>query len=289
MATVPRDVPTPFRWSLVPREQLGTLVAGIDPPRLPDLDELVDCAAKTLARCGGGRLLFVGRSADSLFDLLSGVLAGTDHRDRLARLAYSVREDPAVMSADQIAQARAILAASGLSPEHLTGREPIALVDLVAGGRTFTGLFHLLREWAVEQDVPWEIARQRLRFVGITSRRPTSPKTWRWQQHVDWLEELPAGAVVNVSLDPDLWTYWAEQQPKLTRSLHPGQWNIPEQPGPRHDEAARAALAEAVALVDLGGRRTTRVAIARVLEREPAFAHHWLRLLAAQIRQPMDS
>jgi hypothetical protein len=257
---------------------------------LPDLDELVACAAATLARSGGGRLLFVGRAADALFELLSGVLAGTDHRDRLVRLGFSLHEDPAGLPADRIEQARAILATGGLTPERLLGRDPIALVDLVAGGRTFTGLFHLLRDWTIEENLPWAAARQNLRFVGITSRMPTSPKTWRWQQHVDWLDELPAGAVANVSLDPDLWNYWADEQSTPSDSIPAGQPSIPEQLGPRHDQGGRGAPAggvvETVPLAELGGRQSTRVAIARVLEREPAFSHHWLRLLTAQIRQP---
>ncbi|MGQ0463907.1 MAG: hypothetical protein ACT4QG_01180 [Sporichthyaceae bacterium] len=287
MATAPQEVSTPFRWSLVPRDQLGTLLDGAPPPVLPDVDELVDCAAKVLARSGGGRLLFVGRSADSLFDLLSGALRGTDHQDRIARLACSFVEDVARLAGPELAQARAVLAAGDLTPEHLLRREPTALVDLVHEGRTFTGLYHLLRGWAAEQNAPWSTVRLQLRFVGITSRRPTSPHTWRWQQHADWVEELPAGSVVNVSLDPGLWSYWGEVQPKLTRSVNPGQWVLPEQPGPQRDERTRAALAEAVALVDLGAQRSTRVAIARIIEREPAFDAHWLRLLAAQLRLPV--
>lgn len=287
MATAPHDVSTPFRWSLVPRDQLGTLLDGAVPPALPDPGELVECAAKTLARSGGGRLLFVGRSADSLFDLLSGALQGTDHQDRVARLAYSFTDDPAKLAGPEVAQARAVLAAGGLTPEHLLRREPTALVDLVYEGRTFTGLYRLLRDWAAEENAPWSTARLKLRFVGITSRKPTSPKAWRWQQHVDWVEELPAGSVVKVSLEPGLWSYWGDIQPKLTRSFNPGQWVLPEQPGPQRDERTRAALAEAVALVELGAQRTTRVAMARVIEREPAFEAHWLRLLAAQLRQPV--
>lgn len=287
MATAPQDVSIPFRWSLVPRDQLGTLLEGAAPPALPDQDELVQCAAKVLARSGGGRLVFVGRSADSLFDLLSGALKSTDHQDRIARLAYSFVDDLAELARPEIEQARAVLAAGDLTPEHLLRREPTALVDLVYEGRTFTGLYRLLRDWAAETNVPWATARRKLRFVGITSRKPTSPNTWRWQQHADWVEELSAGSVVNVPLDPELWSYWGDTQPKLTRSFNPGQWDLPGQPGPQHDERTRAALAEAVGLVDLGALRSTRVAIARVIEREPAFDAHWLRLLAAQLRQPI--
>lgn len=288
MAISPQDVSPEFRWSLVPRDRLGSLLDGCQAPALPDLEELVQCAAKVLARSGGGRLLFVGRAADSLFDLLSGVLAGTDHHDRIARLDYSFRGDVAAMTRPELEQARAILTAARLTPERLVqGREPVALVDLVSRGHTFTGLFRVLRDWIDEQNASWADARLNLRFLGITARATTGPNTQRRQQSGGWVGDLPAESVVNVSLDPDLYSYWASSQPKLTRSLDPGRWTVPDQVGPRRDEQARLALAEAVALVDLGARRNTRTLIARALEREPAFAQHWLRLLAAQIRLPI--
>src|SRR5215467_8668866 len=81
----------PFRWDLVRPDQLGTLLDGYEAPDLWFATDLIACAAKVLARCGGGRILFVGRSADSIFDLLSGVLADTSWRDRLDRLPFSFR------------------------------------------------------------------------------------------------------------------------------------------------------------------------------------------------------
>ena len=74
----PVEPSVPFRWDLVTPDQLGSLLTGTDEPRLWFLDDLTACAGKVLARSGNGDLLFVGRSLDSLFDLLSGVLAGTD-------------------------------------------------------------------------------------------------------------------------------------------------------------------------------------------------------------------
>jgi hypothetical protein len=62
----------PFRWDLVTPDQLGSLLAGTSDPDLWFLDDLVECAGKVLARCGGGDLVFFGRSLDSMFDLLGG-------------------------------------------------------------------------------------------------------------------------------------------------------------------------------------------------------------------------
>jgi hypothetical protein len=49
------------------------------------LDDLRPCASSVVGRCGGGRLVFVGRSPESLFDYLSGVFDGTAWEGRLIR------------------------------------------------------------------------------------------------------------------------------------------------------------------------------------------------------------
>src|SRR3954464_11188002 len=94
MASVEAGVP--FRWDLVTPDQLGSLLDGVAPPDLWFLDDLVACAGKVLARSGNGDLVFVGRSLDSMFDLLGGVLAGSVGR-RLYRLPLSFQR-PAVGS-----------------------------------------------------------------------------------------------------------------------------------------------------------------------------------------------
>ena len=72
----PGEMAVPFRWDLVSPDQLGSLLAGVGEPDLWFLDSLVTCAGKVLARGGDGDLFFVGRSLDSMFDLLSGALTG---------------------------------------------------------------------------------------------------------------------------------------------------------------------------------------------------------------------
>jgi hypothetical protein len=183
----------PFRWNLVTPDQLGALLDGCTDPDLWYLEDLVTCAAKVLARSDDGRLLFVGRSADSIFDLLSGALADTTWRDRPQRLPFSFRGDADDLTPNEIRQARAIFAAAGLSPEQLArGPHPATFVDLVHAGHTFTNLYRLLRDWVDEQRQPWNAIRRRIRFVGITSRTKTSPNTWRWHQHADWTRDLPS-------------------------------------------------------------------------------------------------
>lgn len=267
----------PYRWDLVRPDQLGRLLDGCAEPSLWFVDELVACAGKVLARGGDARLLFVGRSADSVVDLLSGALAGSPLAGRLQRLPFSFRADASTLSRYEVGQARAILAAAGLAPGTLT--RPVRLVDLVHEGHTFTNLYQLLRDWADEEHRPWKMIRRQLGFVGITSRTRTSPGTWRWHQHADWARELPASAFVNVSLDPEVWSYFGNYQPKLTGSFHRQRWLQPDGGGPRHDRMTREALAEAVALVEYGRRPATRRAIARVLNDEPRAAPVWLSAL----------
>ena len=89
--TVPNamEVNITYRWDLVTPGQFGTLRPADAQPDLWFFDELVECTAKVVARSGGGDLYFVGRSLDSMYDLLCGAFEDTDHRDRVDRLPLS--------------------------------------------------------------------------------------------------------------------------------------------------------------------------------------------------------
>ncbi|MDG4765420.1 hypothetical protein O7632_15140 [Solwaraspora sp. WMMD406] len=242
----------PFRWDLVTPDQLGTLLDGAVPPSLWFLDELVTCTGKVLARSGNGDLYFVGRSLDSMFDLLGGVLAGPVGVQRLHRLPLSFQR-PAVRSGSrrwrrrpltraEVAQGRRFLDAVGLTPRALARRDrPAVLVDVVHRGGTFTELFTLLRDWM-----------------------------------------LPAAAVTNVSLDPSVWSHFGDHQVKLTRSLYPDRW-LAEDTGPGRGERTRQALAEAAALVAYGRSWAGRHAVARAIGRDHALAQPWLRTLVTNL------
>lgn len=123
-------------------------------------------------------------------------------------------------------------------PPRLARRRPLALVDLVWTGRTFTTLHSVLRTWAGETREPWPVIRLKLRYLGITSRKQTSPKTYRWQQHRPWTGELPAGSVTNTSLDGWVWHLLGNAQPKTAPTFPPSRWHQEELPwspqaGPR--------------------------------------------------------
>jgi hypothetical protein len=188
-----------------------------------------------------------------------------------------------VLTGADRARARDFLAVLGVTPDSLARRSrPVTFVDVVAEGSTFTDVFELVRGWVADERGSWPVVRRRLRFVGVTIRAKTSPKTWRWQQHAPWTVQLPASAVVNVSLSRDVWSYFGNEQMKLTRTLRPEQWRA-EADGPGRDERTRAALAEAVALVAHGRSRAGRLALARAIIGEPGLSEPWLRTLVHQL------
>jgi hypothetical protein len=219
----------PFRWDIAGGARVGTLIDDVAVGRLWYLDELVACAAKVLARSADGDLWFVGRSVDSLYDLLSGALSGTSWAARVHPLPLSYSDGSDALRPRQVAQLRANLAAEGLAPHDLARRRgPAVLVDLVWRARTFTNLYRFVRTWVDDDRAQWDVVRRKLRFVGIVQREKTSPKTWRWQQHVDWTRELPASAVANVSISPAMWNWFGNEQPKTAESFRPEDWLDPD-------------------------------------------------------------
>lgn len=184
-------VPKPFRWDLSRREQLGRLVVPT-PPR-PDPALLANirlCSARILARAGDSTLAFIGRSPESLFDYLSGILGPTEWRDRASLVNLSIaRIDerggrPGQRELDLV---REQLRQAGLDPTDLLRHpRPVALLDLVSSGRTLGNLVTLLGAWAESMGTAPEAVYRRIRVVGITVQGKNSPNAWRWQQQVKW-------------------------------------------------------------------------------------------------------
>lgn len=275
----------PFRWDLVRRDRLGGLLRDHPGNRFPYVDELVGCAARVVARSADGDLYFVGRSADSVHDLLSGALARTSHRDRLHLLPFSHRlEDP--LRTAEVRQLRANLEALGITPYGLARRgRSIVFTDLVYGGATFTHLYGLLRDWISDERETWDVIRLKLRFLGITARKKTSPNTWRWWQNASWTGSLPRRAVMSVSVAPRFWSYLGDEQPKLTPSFRRTLWADEAVNVPRRDDETLSALAQAVALVELGRSHRVRDDLAHRIAAEPFFTQSWLRSLTLELRR----
>lgn len=159
-----------------------------------------------------------------MFDLLGGALAGDSGRV-LWRLPLSFQRAAArgagrrwrPLTPAERAQGRDILAGVQVTPGGLARRRrPVTFVDVVDGGNAFTDLFELLRNWIDEQREPWPVIRRKVRFVGVTVRRKTSPNTYRRRHEAAWTRQLPARAVVNVSLDGAVWSYFGDHQTKFS-------------------------------------------------------------------------
>src|SRR5262245_16608008 len=87
-----RAVGKPFRWNMARSRLMRRLGRGRT-SIMPDhqQDRLLRCAAKVLRAGGGSDLVFVGRSLESVYDLLCGALSRTTWYDRVQLLQLSLR------------------------------------------------------------------------------------------------------------------------------------------------------------------------------------------------------
>ena len=285
------EVEPPFRWDITRRARLGNLVEGEKAPAYGAfLDELLPCCSRILAFAGDSDPIFVGRSPESIFDHLSGLLFDTSWFERLELLHFSMRyyEEPQIRREHPgaIEAMRSYLQQLGLDPEALATRgRPVAFVDLVASGETFGLLVAFLHNWAREIRCDWSAVRRRVRLIGITQRTHTSPNTWRWQQHAPWIGLLESGSVKNVSIPWSLWDYLGNRQEKVSRSYTPPLWGDPALASPSYDERQVKALRLAFDLFELGRTRERREDLLALLVKEPAMKSDWFRMLVGEIRR----
>src|SRR5689334_20786674 len=82
----------PFRWHLTNQIYLGSMVEGEKAGICPGFhDHILRCCSRVLAFAGDTDLIFVGRSPESIFDHLSGLLFDTSWFERLELLQFSMR------------------------------------------------------------------------------------------------------------------------------------------------------------------------------------------------------
>lgn len=279
----------PFRWNVAKREQLGTLVERTASEPYPGfVTELQHCCARIIALAGDADLVFIGRSPESIFDYLSGLLADTSWRERCVLVNISMRNlSPGEIRGQfpsAITNMREQFQALQLAPQHIAVRSrPVALVDLVANGWTFENIANFLLLWAHEGDLDEASVRRKLRFVGMTDRRKTSPNTWRWQQHAPWTKQF-RGAIKNVSISRGLWTYLGDYQHKVSQWNPPWRWGAEELQRPQYDERTLEALRLALYLYTFGRSAEHRQAFARRLAAQPSMQQPWFRSLLREVR-----
>lgn len=280
----------PFRWNLTHKNHLGDLIEG-ERARTYDgfVDDLLPCCSRIIAFAGDSNLVLVGRSPESVFDYLSGLLFDSSWFERLELFHFSMRywEENRIRTdyPDAIDAMRAYLRNLGLHPEAIaTKNRPVAFVDLVATGDTFGRLVTFLFNWSNESKFDWNAVKRRIRIVGITEQTKTSPNTRRWQQHSDWILMLGKAAVKNVSVPPHLWDYLGNYQQKVSLSYTPSRWGSPAAAAPSYSTDQLMALRLAYDLFEMGRTKKAREKFASLLATESAMKHDWFRNLVADLR-----
>jgi hypothetical protein len=301
----------PFRWNIQERSQLGKLLeaaarpgedekdpfrdnllrtwyGGVEAALTRFMEALIACSARAIGLCGNSELFFVGRSPESMYDFLSGLLFDTEWSERLTQLHFSTgfwRWGESDLM-DNLSEIKGYFAYVGLDPVALAARErPVAFVDIVASGDTFGALAYLLRSWCREVGADWPAVRRKLRVVALAERNKPSPKAHRWFQHVDWLDLYERGAIKSASISSGLFHYLGGSQPKASQSHQPYRWGKEELLVPRYDRDTLAGLRMAVTLFDAGREVVWRDMLTHELCRQPAMQHGWFRDLVIQLRK----
>ncbi len=220
----------PFRWDLKKQEQLGKLLDG---QRATFFDgffsELLECAQKIVSINQGASFVFVGRSPESIFDLLTGAYEGRPEQEHLIHLNISNRfQSIRKLQGEMPFQYEALklhFLDLGLSPDQIVqAPRQVCFVDLVYAGGTYELLFEFLKNWCAEEKSDFSALKRKIKFLGITERTKNSPNTWRWQQHADWVKDNPEIEVKNISISRLLWGYLGDYQEKVENSNHPKKW-----------------------------------------------------------------
>jgi hypothetical protein len=270
----------PFRWDVSRRELLGSIPEVNAAESYPEfLSDLRRCAARVVYVAGDADLLFVGRSPESLFDYLSGIVHETRWPATVRMLNVSIGEEWPSRATRAL---RGYLRAVGLEPTALLHRDrPVALVDLVWTGGTLAKLVGVMREWCRESRVDGQGVARKLAVVGI----PEKGWSGNWRENHVALRWLPMSAKRCVSIPKRLWCYLGEDQIKVVDSHPPDRWGDPcvARPPAQCDPARRAALRLALEVHRRARTRTEREAFVAELSRGFIRARH-VRSLIAHLR-----
>lgn len=279
----------PFRWKIESPDELGSLIN-------PDfelsgwlLSNVRYCAARILMFSQNSRLIFVGRSLDNVHDYLCAILENTSWNKRLARLnisLYGHSIDSIEQNYPQSFQSlKTYFEDLDIDPVAIiTSKLPTTFVDVVYEGGTYEQVFKLLNNWSAEIQNETVAINKKLRFIGVTIRKKTSPNTWRWQQQTEWTKYLKSSNIKNVSMDYGFWTYVANAQPKITRSFTPQMWPTEEAEPPDHSEETIQALNEAHSLYKAGRSKDEKLLFSGELLNKQSMKLGWLRSLALEIK-----
>lgn len=249
------------------------------------------CAANVLRAGGACDLVFVGRSLESVYDLLSGALARTTWYDHVHLLQLSLRnhatEELLQRCPDRAAGLRGYFSACQLTPHQIRERpRPVAFIDMVHRGFTFANLSRLLRFWS-DSPAVWQKVRERLTWVAVVAEgEPGESSHWHLSRP-QWTDEFNPAQLQRVFVKTPLWCYLADRQSKTTVSYTPRRWGDPSAGRAPDESSLLKAARGARELYRLGEKSRRRIAalldeppqpipliasLARELRRE---ARHW--------------
>jgi hypothetical protein len=276
----------PFRWNMS-HPTLSKRLGQGSSAALPKgtKDALLRCSASVLVAASGAELVFVGRSPENLFDLLSGALAETSWYDRVHLLQLSLRNTPPGTLRRRLPGALARLWCYfdrlGLTPEQILNRNrPVAFVDLVFSGATFGALVKVLRHWTGGEPGRWAAVRERLRWVALVERDHYRWDPWTADDS-PWTCQFPAHRVHTVSLASGIWRYLADDQPKTTASHTERCWGVPATGEPPSCETRLAAARLGRSLYRFG--HWSRRSLAEHLGRPPSRPASWRKGLIDEL------
>ncbi|MDM8558355.1 hypothetical protein [Candidatus Parabeggiatoa sp. HSG14] len=279
----------PFRWNIRKKEQLGSLLDITAEEAYDDYeDHLAECASKVVARSGGRKLIFVGRSPENIFDYLSGVFENTNHESQIDILNISNR----FMDIDNIRKELPLsykalkdhFMVLGIAPNQIVlNTKGICFCDLVYWGGTFEKLFEFIQKWSIEERSDFPSIINKTSFIGITQRTKNNPNTWRWQQNADWVKNHNKLRVKNISIPERLWDYLGNQQVKVAKTNYPERWGGKEVMLPPREEGNIKALKQAYEIYCQGVKQ--KVLFAERLASNQEFKEPWLRSLVNELKK----
>ena len=283
----------PFRWNLKRREQLGTWLDHM--PRETRLQEselavIRAASADLLGTTKGANLGFVGRTPENFFDYLSGIYDGLEGTPSIHLIQFSMRwPGPGGVKAiapHAFAGLTEYFRHEGVHPESISQADAsLALVDFVASGGTMETLCNVLHRMAEEAGTDWNSVQRRLMMVGLLPEKKTSPNTWRWQQHQDWLDLIPDAITRNITVPPDFVFDLANYQNKSTPSFTLRRWSGEQEKRSQPSEAQLLGLARATELYERGNTNTERALLATELAKHPNMKSSAIRTLVTLLRR----
>lgn len=234
----------PFRWNMSNPKLIGRLKSGESIP-IPehDQDRLLRCGADAL-RLVDGDLVFVGRSLESLFDMLSGALAKTTWYDRLQILQVSLKNHESVETIRAEIERRnakwkfykpktpekrldsfqSYLQTLRLLPSQILNRpRPIVFVDVVAKGTTYGTLIELLKFYC-DDETNWSDVLSRLRWVAVQpDQKGVVDPIWK-PSDSPWTNDIEPSHIKQIVINHNLWFYLTDTQFKTTYAYQPRSW-----------------------------------------------------------------